>query len=168
MFIVDFESIYIPFNIKYYMLYNFKSSNQSEDDKSIFISSKVKVGKSYKSKGWTLNRKDIKDLISVENFEGRCEVKIGDIISEAKLVFHPRLFYDSIQLEHHLKKLYSNGMKDNKLPLFIYFSEDNLFENVNSKYGNNGYLEEVTTSLRVGKSFKSKGWNLSKDIVSKF
>lgn len=149
------------------MMINYESSNQNGEDRLTFISSKVKVGKSFSSKGWALNRKDIFDLIPVEKFEGSCEIQFGDAVFEAKISFNPRLFYESADLENHLEKLYLNGMKDIKVPLVIYFSEDKLFKNVDSKYGDN-YLDQVDTSLRVGKSFKSKGWQLSREVVSSF
>lgn len=146
---------------------NYESSNQNNNDKLTFISSKVKVGRSFSSKGWALNRKDFFDFIPVEKFEGLCEIQIGNLVFEAKINFNPRLFYESADLENHLEKLYLNGMKDIKVPLIIYFSEDKLFKNVDSKYEDT-FLNQVDTSLRVGKSFKSKGWQLSKDVVSRF
>lgn len=146
---------------------NYESSNQNNNDKLTFISSKVKVGKSFSSKGWALNRKDFFDFIPVEKFEGLCEIQIGNLVFEAKITFNPRLFYESADLEDHLEKLYLDGMKDIKVPLIIYFSEDKLFKNVDSKYEDT-FLNQVDTSLRVGKSFKSKGWQLSKGVVSRF
>lgn len=135
------------------------------DQDYVILNTSVTVGKSYSSKGWALSRQDIHDWIPVEEFERDCKVIINDICSDAILRFNPRLFYDSDELSFYLKELYDNGWRREKIPIGIKISKDSLFSNINSieEYLE---LEFINTELLVGKSYSSKGWQLSKDIVS--
>ena len=130
------------------------------------ISTEVTVGKSYSSRGWALSRIDIHDWIPVEEFERDCKVVIDDISSDAILRFNPRLFYESDELSSYLEDLYYKGYSKYKIPMDIFLPQTNFFRNIDSieKYLQVG---TVDTSLLVGKSFSSKGWQLSKDLVSK-
>ena len=131
------------------------------------ISTEVTVGRSYSSRGWALSRKDIHDWIPVEKFERDCKVIINDISSDAILRFNPRLFYESDELSSYLEDLYERGYSKYKVPMDIIIPKNNFFTNIDSI---ESYLQvgTVDTNLLVGKSFKSKGWQLSKDLVSKF
>ena len=130
------------------------------------ISTEVTVGKSYKSRGWALSRNDIHDWIPVEEFERNCKVIINDISSDAILRFNPRLFYESDELSSYLEDLHYKGYSKYKIPMDIIIPKNNFFRNIDSieKYLK---VETVDTSLLVGKSFSSKGWQLSKELVSK-
>jgi len=136
------------------------------DQDHVIITTEVTVGKSYSSRGWALSRTDIHDWVPAEEFERDCKVIIDDISSEAVLRFNPRLFYESDELSSYLKELYDNGYSRYKVPMEILIPKNNFFTNVDSieEYLNIG---AVDTELLVGKSFSSKGWQLSKDVVEK-
>ena len=136
------------------------------DQDYVILNTSVTVGKSYKSKGWALSRKDIHDWIPVEIFERDCKLIIGNFSSDAVLRFNPRLFYKNDELAIYLKELYDKGCYKSKIPMQIKINKKNLFYNVEGieKYFNIDYID---TQLLVGKSYKSKGWQLSKDVVSK-
>ena len=141
------------------------SSITDSDQDYVFLTTFVTVGKSFSSRGWALSRNDIQDWIPVEKFERDCKVIINDICSDAILRFNPRLFYESNELSVYLKELYDKGHSRDKIPMDIKINKANLFLNISSieKYLN---LEFIETQLSVGKSYKSKGWQLSKEVVS--
>ena len=136
------------------------------DQDYVLLNTNVTVGKSYSSRGWALSRQDIHDWIPVEKFERDCKVIIDDICSDAILRFNPRLFYESDELSLYLKELYDNGWYRDKIPMAIKINKSSLFSNIESveKYLNLNFIE---TKLLVGKSYSSKGWQLSKEVVSK-
>ncbi len=144
---------------------NISNSYQSTNTKSIFT--RVRVGKSYKSKGWALTRSDIGDLIPVSQYEGECTIKIGNIYSPAKLRINPRLFYHGNELSNYLKELYDIN-PDIKVPMEIKMSDERIYKNFISKYPHNIELDTLTVDLLVGKSYKSKGWRIKKEITSTF
>ena len=138
--------------------------DQNED--FIFIDTNVTVGKSYSSKGWALSRKDIHEWIPVEKFEHECNLIINNITSKAILRFNPRLFYDSSDLSVYLKELYDKGCSKSKIPMRIKVNKNNLYDNLCDKKDYN--IDNFETSLLVGKSYSSMGWQLSKEVVSQF
>lgn len=140
------------------------SSIWDSDQNYVIIDTKVTVGKSYSSRGWALSRKDIQDWIPVEEFERNCKVIIDDICSDAILRFNPRLFYKSDELSFYLKELYDKGCYKNQISMKIKVNKSNLYKNISQidKFIN---LKYIDTHLRVGKSYSSKGWQLSKDVV---
>ena len=138
---------------------------QSTNLKSIFT--RVRVGKSYKSKGWALTREDINELIPVTQYEGECTIKIGEIYSPAKLRINPRLFYHGTELSNYLKELYDLN-PDIKVPMEIEMPDERIYKNFISKYPHNSELDTLTVDLLVGKSYKSKGWRIKKEQTSIF
>ena len=135
------------------------------DQNHVIINTKVTVGKSYSSRGWALSRKDIHDWIPVEEFERNCKVFIDGICSDAILRFNPRLFYESDDLSFYLKELYDKGCSKNQIPMKIKVNKCNLYKNMPplDKYLN---VKFIDTNLRVGKSYSSGGWQLSREVVS--
>lgn len=135
------------------------------DQDYVILNTNVTVGRSYKSKGWALSIKDIHDWIPVEEFEHDCKLIINDICSDAIIRFNPRLFYESDELSLYLKELYDKGDNRNKIPMKIKIHKSNLFNNISNieKYT---HLKNFETRLRVGKSYSSGGWQLSKDVVA--
>lgn len=136
------------------------------DQNYVLLTTNVTIGKSYSSRGWALSRQDIHEWIPVEKFERKCKVLINNICSDAILRFNPRLFYESDELSFYLKELYDTGWSKGKVPMSIKINKNNLFSELDSieQYLDVNYIE---TELSVGKSYKSKGWQLSKDVVSK-
>lgn len=74
------------------------------DDRLIFS---VKVGKSYKNRGWSIIRDSTYDLIPKLDYEDECNIVVDGIPTKAKLNILPRIFYDSTNKEiiSHLKEL---------------------------------------------------------------
>ena len=144
-----------------------KSSNSPQSDQETSVFTLVKVGKSYKSKGWALPRRDISKIIPVEKYEGNCHIEIDGIIAPAKFRVNPRMFYRSEALSKHLEKLHKSE-PNSKVALEIKLNEKQLYSNFISKYLTSNPIEFLSTDLPVGKSFKSKGWRINMDITSKF
>lgn len=141
------------------------NSFRADSDQYIIIDTEVTVGKSYKSRGWALSRVDINDWLPVQEFEKECNVVIGNITSEAKLRFNPRLFYESDELSSYLEELYDKGYSKNKIPMKIKIPKNNLYKNLKDVGSYN--VEHIDTKLLVGRSYNSGGWQLSKEVVSK-
>ena len=135
------------------------------DQDYAILNTNVTVGKSYKSRGWALSVKDIHEWIPVEEFEHDCKLIINNIRSDAVIRFNPRLFYESDELSLYLKELYDNGDNRSKIPMKIKIHKNNLFNNIYN-VEKHTHLKNIETRLRVGKSYSSGGWQLSKDVVA--
>lgn len=138
----------------------------SENECDYSVHTHVNLGKKIKDvpQGWALNLMDIREFIPVLRYEFECYIQIKGIISPCKIRINPRLFYSGISLKNHLRKL--KAIDEKKLiPLEIKFNKSELnealdnFDKINTDY--------IDTKLLVGKSYNSKGWALSKDVVSK-
>ncbi len=139
------------------------SYNHETSVKEIY--SEVKVGRSYKSKVWTLNKKDILKWLPFNKWEWYCKLEIDGILIDARVVFLPRLFFKSNNLEKHLKNLVSKDKSDLLLPLKIDISSANFIDPHECKN-----IDYIDLQLTVGKSFKSKVWLLpasfSEEMIS--
>ena len=143
------------------------SSSSSEYKNTYSIFTKVKVGKSYKSKGWALNRTDISDIIPVSDYEGKCHLEINNIIAPAKIRINPRLFYHSKELSKHLEDLFKTD-SNIKIPLEIKLKREQLYSNFIKKYVDAKPIKFIDLDLTVGKSYSSKGWRINNKISSCF
>ena len=139
----------------------------SELDDFYSIFTKVKVGKSYKSKGWALSKKDIDDIIPVDKYEGQCHIEINNIIVPAQIMINPRLFYRSKNLSKHLEELF-NLDSNMKVPMEIRLKKEQIYSNFIKKYDNSKPLKFIELDLTVGKSFNTKMWRINNDITSDF
>ena len=82
---------------------NYISDSESEDN---IFSTDVKVGKSSSSRGWSLSRKSISDILPVTYFENKkYEVIVDGIKAEGKFNLNTRFFYNSEELSKHLEEL---------------------------------------------------------------
>lgn len=145
-----------------------KNTSHNNASENISITTEVKVGKSYKSNGWSLKSKDFNELIPKEKYNGKCHLKINNIVSPARISFGLRLFYsDKNNLKNHLEDLYKID-PNQKIPLELKLKQENLYENIISKYSDSKPLKSINIELFVGKSFKSKGWKMSKEFSSIF
>lgn len=81
-------------------------SNKKHDSNSV-ISTKVKVGKSDQSGGWSITRKELIDLIPIlELEEDKLEIIVDGVHSNnAKFNLNTRIFYGSDDVRKHLTKL---------------------------------------------------------------
>lgn len=79
------------------------NNEHDEVDKLIFS---VKVGKSYKNRGWSLIRDSTYDLVSKLPYEDNCDIVVDGIPTTGKLNLLPRIFYDKTDnVVQHLEKL---------------------------------------------------------------
>ena len=88
------------------------------------IHTDVIVGKSGQSKGWALSRKDMSNLIPIEDYEGNYPITVDGVECEGKLNITPRLFYSSNELQEHLTKLAEEDPKQ-RVPLELEFKDEN-------------------------------------------
>ena len=66
----------------------------------------VKIGKSYKNRGWSIIRDTTYDLIPKLEYEDDCDIIADGIRTTGKLNLLPRIFYDKNEkIVNHLKKL---------------------------------------------------------------
>ena len=137
--------------------------SESECDYSVHTF--VGFGKKIKHvpRGWALNLHDIRDFIPVLRYEFQCYILINDIISPCRIKINPRIFYRSSPLRVHLEK---EKIKDEnkKIPIEIKFNKERLDKSLDNFHKEN--MNYIETKLLVGKSFNSKGWGLSKEVVS--
>ena len=126
----------------------------------------VNLGKSINDvpQGWALNLSDIREFIPVLRYEFECYIMINGIISPCKIKINPRLFYKGTSLRNSLRKLKKKD-PNKQIPLEIKFNKTELDKSLDEfDVESHDYID---TKLLVGKSFSSKGWGLSKDVVSK-
>lgn len=125
----------------------------------------VKLGRSKNiPAGWALNLNDIQEFIPVKDYEQSCWVLINDVIAPCYIRINPRLFYKSNILKGHLKYL-KETKPDKNIPLEVKFNKEDIYKH--HQIFDNNYLDYIDTKLLVGKSYKSRGWALSKEAVSK-
>ncbi|WP_296882989.1 hypothetical protein [uncultured Methanobrevibacter sp.] len=113
--------------------------------------------------GWALNLFDIREFIPVLRYEKECYIRIRGIISPCRIVINPRLFYKGKPLKNHLRDLKSKD-ENFKVPIEIKFNKRELDASLDEFNSDN--INYIDTDLLVGKSYSSKGWGLSKDVVS--
>ena len=138
--------------------------HENECDSS--ISTHVNLGSRINDvpSGWALNLFDIREFIPVLRYEFEGYVLINNIISTCRVRVNPRLFYSGTPLKDHLR-LQKDINKDKKIPIEIKFNKKELDQSlIQFNRENRDYID---TKLLVGKSYSSKGWGLSKEVVSK-
>ncbi|WP_405265080.1 hypothetical protein [Methanobrevibacter sp.] len=114
--------------------------------------------------GWALNLMDIREFIPVLRYEFECYIQINGIISPCRVRINPRLFYSGVSLKNYLREQRKLD-KERLLPLELKFNKKDLDKFLNDFDKED--LDYIDTKLSVGKSYSSKGWGLSKDVVSK-
>ena len=137
-----------------------------ENDCDYSIHTHVNLGKTINDvpQGWALNLLDIREFIPVLRYEFECYIMINSIVSPCKVRINPRLFYKGAPLRNHLRSIKKiDPLK--LIPLEIKFNKTQLDKSLDEFHVENGYY--IDTKLSVGKSFSSRGWGLSKDVVSK-
>ena len=131
-------------------------SEQNSENKMNSISTNVLVGKSFKSGGWALNKKDLRALIPIDEFENSYSILVDGINAEGNLQVNPRLFYKGNELKQHLEKLAEEDERQ-KVPLKILLNE-------NDKISSDKYTE-VKMPIKE-KSIKEDKLTFSKDILN--
>ena len=114
--------------------------------------------------GWALNLLDIREFIPVLRYEFECYIMINGIISPCRIKINPRLFYSGASFKNYLRSQRKID-KERLLPLELKFNKNELDQFLNDfDKDDSNYID---TKLSVGKSYNSKGWGLSKEVVSK-
>lgn len=131
------------------------------------IKTTVPVGKSYKNKMWTVNRKDISELFPVTEYENDYTLLIDEFSSFCRLKFNPRLFFNDVDLVHHLKKLHDEDPKQ-KITLEINVPEERLYKNFIKEYSHFEEINYIDMDFKVGKSFAGGCGNIPLTILSAF
>ena len=131
------------------------------------IKTTVPVGKSYKSKGWTVNRGDISELFPVKKYENDYTLLIDKFSSFCRLKFNPRLFFNDERLVTHLKKLHDEDPKQ-RIPLEINIPEKRLYKNFINYYNHFEEINYIDMDLKVGKTFVGGCGNIPLTILSSF
>lgn len=93
-------------------------SEQTIENEINSISTKVLVGRSFKSGGWALNKNDLRDLIPIDEFENNYSILVDGFPAKGNLQVNPRLFYKGDELKQHLKELAEEDERQ-KVPLEI-------------------------------------------------
>lgn len=79
------------------------ANSSNEVDKLIFS---VKIGKSYKNRGWSIIRDSTYDLIPKLPYEDECDIIVDGIPTTGRLNLLPRIFYDkNDEIVNHLEEL---------------------------------------------------------------
>ena len=99
-------------------------------DDRLFFS--VKVGKSYKNRGWALSRESAVSLIPKISYEDECDVIIDGIPAKARLNIVPRIFYNkNPDIVNHLKKLSNDNVE--RVDLELLLNHDDCFYDFETK-----------------------------------
>lgn len=141
--------------------------SSSSENKETTIFTEVRIGESYKSKGWTVTKNDFNPLLSIKDYEGKIHIETNGIKAEAEIRISIHLFYYGTPISRHLEKLYDIN-PDTKIPIKIKMDSSCLYSNFKSKFENSEKLDHMDIELVVGKSFKNKELLLNKEISSIF
>ncbi len=81
-----------------------KLANSSNEVDTLIFS--VKIGKSYKNRGWSIIRDSTYDLIPKLPYEDECDIIVDGIPTTGRLNLLPRIFYDkNDEIVNHLEEL---------------------------------------------------------------
>jgi transcription initiation factor TFIIIB Brf1 subunit/transcription initiation factor TFIIB len=134
-----------------------KIESPSKDSNIIVI--RKKVGKSYKSKGWTLGN-DVKSLYSDYIIQQIVSVQIDDLkLNDFDLNVTPRLFYSDSKIQKYLEDM-ANYIPEKVVEIKLHL------ENNNNMELDLEDLDVINLEKIVGKSYKSKGWTLGYKVNS--
>lgn len=96
--------------------------NTEEIDKLIFS---VKVGKSYKNRGWSIIRDSTFDLIPKLPYEDTCDIIVDGIPTTARLNLLPRIFYTKTDdIVNHLENL-ANTNPNGRINVELLLNKEN-------------------------------------------
>lgn len=138
---------------------------ESECDYSIHTYVPLKKRRGGVPNGWALNLVDIREFIPVLRYEFECYIQIKGIIAPCRIRINPRLFYKGSAIRRYLLSLKEKKDNDEKVCIELKFNKKELNKSLDSFDVFNG--DYIDTKLLVGKSYSSRGWGLSKEVVSK-
>ena len=129
----------------------------------------VKVGKSYKNRGWALNRSSTYELIPILPYEEECDIIVDGIHAKAHFNILPRIFYKKTEKElmSHLKMLSDNSVDRVELRLLLNKSND-LSNNSPSINVYKDHIKELKMELKVNQKLladlQSENLSLLKEL----
>lgn len=111
----------------------------------------VKVGKSYKNRGWALKRASTFELIPLLPYEEECDIIVDGIPAKAHFNILPRIFYKKTEKElmSHLKMLSDNSVERVELKLLLNKSNDSYM----SIKVYEEQINELENNLKINKEF---------------
>ena len=115
----------IPIEIKFNKKELDVSLDKFNNENFNYIDTKLLVGKSYSSKGWTLKKNVVDQLFPLDAYNFMFPVYIDGIPAETRLNMQTRLFYNSIELSDELEKL-ANVDSKQEVDARIIFNEEYL------------------------------------------
>lgn len=140
-------------------------SNVSNENNDYSIFTDVKVGKSFKNRGWHLKKQDFNELIPISNYEGNCDIEIDNIRVPARIIMDLTLFYSDKTVSKHLEELYHiNPNKEIKIE--IKTNKKNLYSNFIPQLNNTEKLEVIKLKLPIKNSFINQNCFLNQDFIS--
>ena len=126
--------------------------NDSKKDRLTFS---VKVGKSYKNRGWSIIRDTTYDLIPKLPYEDECDIIVDGIPTTAKLNLLPRIFYSKTnKVVNHLEKL-AKSDPNGRIDVQLMLNKNNPFE---------GSKNEIKSLNAEIKELNNEILNLNHDI----
>lgn len=105
-------------------------TNHNEDwNKLIF---NVKVGKSYKNRGWSVIREETKSLVPLLPYEDSCDIIVDGIPAKAHFNLLPRIFLNNPEdkLRNHLKELHDQN-PDDRINVELILNKENINDSNN-------------------------------------
>jgi len=89
----------------------------------------VKIGKSYKNRGWSIIRDTTYDLVPKLDYEDECDIIVDGIPTTGKLNLLPRIFYNKDEkLVKHLEELAKTN-SEGRIDVQLLLNKRNLFDN---------------------------------------
>ena len=108
----------------------------------------VKIGKSYKNRGWSIIRDTTYDLIPKLPYEDECDIIVDGIPTTAKLNLLPRIFYSPTdEVVNHLEEL-ANTDPDGRIDVQLLLNKENPADDSKNKIKNlNGEIEVLNKEI---------------------
>ena len=115
----------------------------------------VKVGKSYKNRGWSIIRDTTYDLIPKLDYEDECDIIVDGIPTTAKLNLLPRIFYTKTdEVVNHLKEL-AEINPDDRIDVQLLLNKDAI---------SNDYESEMNSLNENLRELNEENSNLKDDV----
>ncbi len=154
IFILEESDYGVPKEIGRY--YSFKDAVIARDeifgksDKKDKLTFSVKVGKSYKNRGWSIIRDTTYELIPKLPYEEECDIIVDGIPTTAKLNLLPRIFYSQTEeVVNHLEKL-ANTDPNGRIDVQLLLNKENPTDDSKNKIkGLNSEIKELNKEISI-------------------
>ena len=107
----------------------------------------VKIGKSFKNRGWSIIRDTTYDLIPKLPYEDSCDIIVDGIPTTAKLNLLPRIFYTRTdEVVVHLENL-ARTNPNGRIDVQLLLNKDNPFDSKNKIKTLNGVINDLNNEI---------------------